>query len=192
MEIPAPAPRVRAPEHQAKLNRNLFGRNSGYEGTRANGENASRDEAFSGDLDPKYRIGRERPWHRTVINMSAAGYNNTEIAKAVGRSVSTVENTLRQPFAREYLIVEAKRTVQDEIRELLEGEVIPSLKALVAVRTNPEARSSDVINASNSILDRFLGKPTQPITTGAIETAEMSDAELRAQILAEQNAVKPN
>jgi IS30 family transposase len=124
--------------------------------------------------------------------MAAAGYNNREIAKMTGRHTNTVENTLRQPWAREYLITEAKKTVQDEIKAILESEALPSIRKLVAVRDGEGVRPSDVITASNSLLDRFLGKPVQPMTTDAKPVAQLSDEELRAQVQAELTKTSPN
>ena len=193
-DMPVPEARERKPEHQAQLNRNLR-HNGAANFFKQNGDasaNAKRVEGFKNDADPKYLLGRERPWHRTVINMAAAGYMNVEISKAVGRDIGSVENTLRQPFAREYLINEAKKTVQDEIKAILESEAMPSIRKLVAVRDGEGVRSSDVLAASNSLLDRFLGKPVQPMTTDAKPVAQLSDEELRAQVQAELTAAKPN
>ncbi len=185
-EITPPEPRHRSPAHQAQLNRNLRN-NGGAAFLRENEEkiNASIDEGLENDSDPKYLLVRERPWHRTVINMAAAGYTNVEIGKTVGRNIWSVENTLRQPWARKYLINEAKKTVQDEIKAILESEALPSIRKLVAVRDGEGVRPSDVLAASNSLLDRFLGKPVQPMTTDAKPVAQLSDEELRAQVQAE-------
>lgn len=186
------ANRFRTPEHQSKLTRNLkAGAFEGF-GVLDQNFNANLDEAFEGDVCPKYLLNREKPWHRTVINMAAAGYTNVEIGKIVGRDVGTIANTLRQPWARRYLINEAKKTVQDEIKALLESEALPSIRKLVAVRDGEGVRPSDVIQASNSILDRFLGKPTQPITTDAKPMSELSDIELKEQIQRELTATQPN
>ena len=155
--------------------------NRGLVNKRAGGENAAIVNGLVGDLDPVRIAKRETPVHRTMVNMAAAGYTNREIAAQTGYSPTTVATAIKQPHAREYLINEAKKTVQDEIKALLEREVIPSLEKLVAVRDNPQARGADVITASNSILDRFLGKPTQPITTDAKPVEQMSEDELNAR-----------
>ena len=161
----------------------------------ANGVNSTLGEALVGDLDAKTVLTRETPAHRTMINMAAAGYTNREIAAAVGRSPTTVANTIRQPWAREYLIKEAKKTVQDEIKTVLEAEALPSIRRLVQIRDSSLETAADR-NASkaacDSLLDRFLGKPTQPITTDAKPMAELSDEELREQVIAELSVNKPN
>jgi hypothetical protein len=168
---------------------------------RAEGVNAKLEDGLHGDLDSVRELKRETPVHRTMINMSAAGYQNVEIAKFLGRNIATVSNTLKQPWAREYLLKEAKKTVQDEIKQLLESEALPSIKKLIAIRDSVDLNSGIPVlpadknvsaQAANSILDRFLGKPTQPITTEAKPTAQLSDEELRQQLLAEMSANKPN
>ena len=75
---------------------------------------------------------------------------------------------------------------------LLEGEVLPSLQRLKSVRDNETAKNSDVIVASNSLLDRFLGKPVQPISEDAKAPSEMSDEEIRKQIERELTSTQPN
>jgi hypothetical protein len=159
---------------------------------RAGGVNSKLEGALVGDLDPAYELTQEKPVHRTIINLAAAGYMNVEIAKIVGYSATMVANTLKQPWAREYLINEAKKTVQDEIKAVLESEALPSIRKLVTVRDSEKARPSDVIQASNSLLDRFLGKPTQPITTEAKPVETQSDEELRQQIQRELAVSQPN
>jgi len=197
MTIEPPKKRIRTPQQNALLQRNLqMGRGAWQdkvrEGRWAHGVNENMAEGLVGDHDPKYTLEREKPLHRTIINMVAAGYTNTEVAKMVSRSVDMVENTCRQPWARDYLINEAKKTVQDEIKAVLESEALPSIRKLVTVRDSETARPSDVIQASNSLLDRFLGKPTQPITTEAKPVETQSDEELRQQIQRELATSQPN
>jgi hypothetical protein len=152
---------------------------------RANGVNATIKEGLQGDFDPVRFISQEKPVHRTMVNMCAAGYTNKEISDFTGYCVVTVATVLKQPWARQYLIKEAKKTVQDEIKEILEREAPGSLKVLVAVRDNTSSRDSDRLTAANSLLDRFLGKPTQPISHEQKPPSEMTDEELRKQVEAE-------
>lgn len=152
---------------------------------RANGINATLEEALVGDMDPTRILTKEKPVHRTMINMAAAGYQVVEIAKFTEHSVQTVSNVLKQPWARQYLIKEAKKTVQDEIKQLLQSEALPSIRKLVEIRDSPMATAADKSAskaAADSLLDRFLGKPVQPMTTDAKPVSELSDEELKAQV----------
>ena len=155
---------------------------------RLNGANSLIPEALHGDLDAATTIQREQPVHRTIINLSVAGYQNNEISQIVGRSPVTVANVLRQPWAREYITQQAKKTVQDEIRAVLEQEALPSIKKLVELRDAPIVSAAErgvALQASNALLDRFLGRPVQPMTTDAKPVAELSDEELKAQVARE-------
>lgn len=148
---------------------------------RADGVNTTITGGLIGDLDPVRYAKRETPVHRTMVNMAAAGYTNREIAAFTGYNKTTVATAIKQPHAREYLINEAKKTVQDELRTLLESQALPSIQKLVQVRDNEKSKGSDVIAASNSILDRFLGKPTQPIVTDAKPVEQMTEDELKSR-----------
>lgn len=165
-----------------------FGGRGANERKRANGVNTEIDNGLVGDLDPVRFAKRETPVHRTMVNMAAAGYTNREIASFTGYNKTTVATALKQPHARAYLINEAKKTVQDELRALLESQAIPSIQKLVQVRDNSD-KGSDVIAASNSILDRFLGKPTQPIVTETKPVEQLTDDELKSRTNALLNRI---
>ena len=149
---------------------------------RADGVNANMEDGLNGDLDPSRLITRELPVHRTMINMAVAGYQITEIAKLTGYCNNTVSNVLKQPWARKYMVQEAKKTVQQEIKTLLEQEALPSLRTLITVRDSDTARPSDRANAANALLDRFLGKPQQSVLIEEKNPAEMTDEELRRAV----------
>ena len=77
---------------------------------------------------------------------------------------------------------EAKKTVQQEIKTLLEQEALPSLRTLITVRDSDKAKPSDRTNAANALLDRFLGKPQQSVLIEEKNPAEMTDEELRRAV----------
>ena len=139
-------------------------------------------DPLHGDTDCWNQIVREKPVHRTMSEMSVQGYDSNEIAKFTGYNVHHVRKILRQPFAREHIIKTIKKTVQDEMKEFLEAEVLPSLKVLKAVRDGAEVRNQDRLAASNALLDRYLGKPVQPINNDAKPVSDLSDEELKAEV----------
>jgi hypothetical protein len=161
---------------------------------RQGGVNSKLPEALHGAGDAIRVIQQEKPIHRTMVNMACAGYQNNEIAQALGRCQQTVATVLKQPWAQEYVINQAKKTVQDEIKAILEAEALPSIRKLVAIRDSVDFNSGVPVlaadknvakAAADSLLDRFLGKPVQPMTTDAKPVAQLSDEELRAQVQAE-------
>lgn len=144
--------------------------------------NANLVDALVGDVDPRRYQRQEKPVHRTMVNMAAAGYTNKEIAQFTGYSTATVHEAITQPHARERIINDIKKTVQDEMKDFLEAEVLPSLKMLKAVRDGEGVRNQDRLAASNALLDRFLGKPVQPINNDAKPVSDLSDEELKAEV----------
>ena len=159
---------------------------SQYHESQPGGNNGDANR-FHGRADPDHSISRERPWHRQAADLALAGYTASEIGEMLGKHRRSVDRAVSQPYQQARMIEESKKTARQDIQAFLEKEVMPSLETLVAVRNDASARSSDRLAAANSILDRFLGKPTQPIETNAKPPEEMSDLELKAQILREIN-----
>jgi len=156
------------------------------------GENAEIDDGLHGDTDSYREVISEKPVHRVMADMAVAGYRPCEIARSTGFSAQWVSTILKQKFVRERMVKEIKKNVQAEMKEFLEQEVMPSLKMLTTVRDDPKARKSDVLTATNSLLDRFLGKPTQPISPNVKPPCEQSDEELREQVAQELSKSQPN
>lgn len=163
------------PEEKALRLENL----AAGQGTRiANIANSQHEDAFHNDADPQYFISKEKPEHRKILDMSLSGYTAKEIGAFVGCSGGHVCNVLRQPWARAYLIKQTKKTVQQEMKDFLESQVMPTLLKVVEVRDDPKARKSDVLNASAQLLDRFLGKPVQPMTTESVNPEKLTSEQL--------------
>jgi hypothetical protein len=156
------------------------------------GQNATIEDGLHHDTDSVRTIFNEKPAHRLFADMTANGYTPSEIAKETGFSAQWVSQVLKQPFARERIVKEIKKNTQEEMKEFLEQEVLPSLRMLRNVRDGEGVRNCDRLAASNALLDRFLGKPVQPMTQNAKAPAEMSDDELREQIQRELTASQPN
>lgn len=182
------------PAFEPRLTKNR--KNREYDSSQANnfqGARGAADQRLFGDtvVWEGHRI-KEKPVHVTMAAMAAVGYDCAEIAKVTGYNQHSVAKILRAPFARGRVLEMATRTVQDEIKAILEQEAVPSIRALVAVRDDLGARNSDKVSAANALLDRFLGKPTQPITTDAKPMADRSDAELMEEVRKEMAATQPN
>ena len=146
--------------------------------------NEDMDKGLYNDVRPKHIYTHEKPEHRKVLEMHMSGYTQKEIADHMGYCVNTVQTVIRQPWARKFVIEQTKKTVQQEMRDFLEAEVLPTLKVVVAVRDNEKARASDRLNASAQLLDRFLGKPVQPMTTETVDVKKLSSDELERQAAA--------
>jgi len=56
-----------------------------------------------------------------------------------------------------------RRRQPEEVKEMLKEATVPALRLLVSTVNNPRARLALRIRAAETILDRALGKPAQPI-----------------------------
>lgn len=145
------------------------------------GENATLDYALHNDADAKAPRQKETPIHRRMVDLHLQGFNITEIAKLLGHTNSTVSNTLRQPWARQYMINTSRQDVMGEVQKLLKDEVLPSLNVLIEIRDNDTLHPAVRAGAANSLIERLLGKAAQPIiSTKTNDLDKLSDAELHA------------
>lgn len=158
--------------------RNVCHNPTGAAGSRLHGENAVLDDAFSNDVDPvRFRV-RERPVDRRMCELAINGYTTKEIAATLDVTTTTVSNTLRQPWARERMIKRMRMTANEEIRELLEAAAPQAVKRVIQ-RAEEHAGDKLGADADAEILNRFLGRPVQPITNpDPKDFGKLSDAEL--------------
>lgn len=131
---------------------------------------------------------REKPWHRVVVELAAAGHLLSEICAATGRSRRQVQIVLAQPHSQERIVKKAAMNASEEIREILEKAAPESLRRVVNL-AEVFANADDIekkklaMEADKHILDRFLGKPNQPITNEVVTPAQnLSDEELDKRI----------
>lgn len=129
------------------------------------GTNNALDDALFNDHDAHRTFMYEQPWHRLAVQYACKGLKYIDIAVMVGHTSTAVSEVLRQPWARQMIIEKTKTVLQDEIKALLEREMLPSLQKLAEVRDSEKSKASEVISASNSLLNRGMGMPTQLITT---------------------------
>lgn len=116
--------------------------------------------------DPKLEI---------VANFLAAGKSRKEIAELTGMGYSTVITLSNQPYVRKRIRELISANGGNAIKSFLNTQISQCLEVLVQVRDNPEAKTSDRLAATNALLDRALGKPTQHIET---KSTDISDAPL--------------
>lgn len=141
------------------------------------------EDALHNSKMPNLRVLHESPIHRGIIYMRATGASLTEIARATGYTVPWISQLLRQPWAQARLVKELKEAGQDAVQGLIKSAAEESVLKLIEMR-DTATRPADVISASNSLLDRFLGKPTQTVksevTHRTAKDLEAVDAELAA------------
>lgn len=169
------------PEHK-RPRRGFFGIGHSTKERYVTGENQSVPNALYNDTDTRIRHKREKPEHRHIIELKLQGFTNREIANLLGLSLLSVGATLKQPWARDYMITTMRKTTEDEVQELLKKEVLPSIEMLVQIRDG-EVESTSVADrkdAAKYLVDRVLGKAAQPVLTGKFEPDKLTDEQLAA------------
>ena len=137
------------------------------------------EDALFNDRTPNLALKSESPIHRLMIYLKSTGLSNKEIGERLNKSPSWISQVLRQPWARQRLVEEIRIAGRDTLQGILAGQAEDSVWTLVEVRDNPTAKNSDKINASNSLLDRLLGRPNQPHThSGKVDPTKVSDEDL--------------
>lgn len=146
------------------------------------GINASLPGALFNDVDVNRVFSREKPVHRVIAELAAAGLTHREIASQVGRSENNVSEVLRQPYARRRIIESARKNVTDELKSFLESEVLPTIREVAEMGRDPNISPAVRLQCKQEVMNRFLGRPTQPITTGENDPKKLSNDELERQV----------
>ena len=100
---------------------------------------------------------KEAGWHRGAIIMLATGRNCTEVAHMFDKSAAAVSLLQRAPWAQRR-IAELMADPAQDVLDAFRSELRTSLDVIVSIRDDEKAPSSVRLTASNSIIDRVLGK----------------------------------
>jgi hypothetical protein len=103
------------------------------------------------------------PRHRLIAYMSAWGARNTEIAKVLNLTESSVSIILNQVDVAQAVEQIQSRSWDKHLKSRLESLVPEAVQTMVQIMRDPEARASTRLDAAKGILDRSLGKPIQQI-----------------------------
>lgn len=128
--------------------------------------------------DPRWTLKREKYEHRLIIYLKCQGFTNREISNKLGFSMYTVNNVIKQPWARAIILTEITKAGRDQVETILQGEALESVLKLVDIRDDEKAPRETQRKAANDLLDRYMGKPNTPITTSHIDPKTLSTAEL--------------
>lgn len=136
-------------------------------------------EALYGYNPPNFAIAEEKPEHRMVCILKLQGRSLKDIASITKLGYQWVCQIVRQPWAVKYMAEEMQRQGRDSLHELLASSAEDSVHTLIEMRDNPKAKAAERITAANSLLNRFLGNPTQPIAhSGKVDMSTMNDEDL--------------
>jgi hypothetical protein len=138
---------------------------------------------FFGDRTPPKQYAQEKAWHRQACELHLAGITAKDISSAVGKSIESVHLILKQKFAREFMAEQAEKraSAADEIKRILEEEGPKALYRIVhTAETNPGTTLG--LDADKELLNRLLGRPTQPISQEKPPAKELEFDDLRQQV----------
>lgn len=116
---------------------------------------------FSSDDNPaNFAIIHEKPEHRLIVYLKARGLSNTEVSEKTGYTKAWIGQICRQPWFRLRLVQELKEAGMDKVAKLLESAALDSVFTILEIRDDPTAPKAVRRACADSLLDRFLGKPT--------------------------------
>jgi lambda repressor-like predicted transcriptional regulator len=132
---------------------------------------------FHNENGPNVQIVEEKSQHQIIAYLKAQGYINREIAKATGYTEAWLSQVTRQPWFKKRVASIIAENGGDPVKAFLTGEALPSLEALAEIRDDRNLPAAARVAATNAILDRAFGKPTQHIeanTTTTVKNAKNS------------------
>lgn len=115
---------------------------------------------------PTFVIQSEKAEHRLLIALKMQGYSNREIARTSGYSEAWLSQFFRQDWVRKRIADDVTQSGLQALEKLIESVAVDSIFTLVDLRDNapPAVRRQ----AADSLLDRYLGKPTQKVITNNV------------------------
>jgi predicted transcriptional regulator len=136
---------------------------------------------FFNAKEPNLAIKTESPKHRLICYLKSQGLSNHEIALKVGVTPQWVSQIVRQPWARKVIAEEMRAAGRDALTTIIEAAAEDSVYKLIEVRDDEKAPKNVQLAAANSLLDRYLGKPTQKIESEVTKKSVDVD-ELQAEL----------
>lgn len=126
---------------------------------------------------PAYTLKAERPEHRIVVMLKAAGHSNVEIANVTGYSTTQICYIVKQDWAKKQILEEIEKAGREPVLQMMR---VDAMEAYQRIRNLAENAASEEVQrkCNESILDRVFGKASQPITITEKPAAELSDDEL--------------
>lgn len=136
----------------------------------------------------QFDLQHETPRHRLILQDYMLGWGKKEIAAKYGVTTTSVGDLLRQPWAIEYLEEAAKRR-SNTVEELLLDAAVPAVQRLIKLSVGGDSIPVETSRkASNDILNRLYGMPTQSIIQKKdVDLNTLSDQELAAIVKAGKN-----
>lgn len=126
-------------------------------------------------------ILEEKPWHRQAMELAKQGFNHKEIGEVLGKSPNGVSNVLQQDRSQKYIVDTIKQTAHQTLAAAIEKAASGALDRILACAEDEVLKVKDpktYIQANQEILNRFLGKPSQPLEHKHVNPDTLPDEEL--------------
>jgi len=114
---------------------------------------------------PTFTIQSEKAEHRLLIALKLQGYSNREIARTSGYTEAWLSQFFRQDWVRQRLAETIEASGLQALEKLIESTAVDSIYTLVDLRDDETTPPAVRRQAADSLLDRYLGKPTQKVVT---------------------------
>jgi len=137
--------------------------------------------------EPNLAILHETPQHRIIVYLKAQGLSNKEVAAKTGRTEPWISQLTRQPWFRLKLTQELKEQGVDQINAVLKSSALDSVFTLIDLRDDPTTPRAVRRSCADSLLDRFLGKAIQKITSDDSKLPRTSEIQAVEKELEEVN-----
>lgn len=127
-------------------------------------------------FEPVVELGHEKPEHRLIAVLKAAGHSNVEIAALTGYTPLHISTVCKQTNIEQF-ILERMHGTGDKAMQILHEASVKAAERLIEIAktaVNEECKRK----ANNDILDRRYGKPNQPYTVQTKQANELEDSEL--------------
>lgn len=140
------------------------------------------NELYTQGCDPQRQ--KEKPVHRLMAVLAAQGLSPSEIAEHTGMKVELVRSVLREPWAKRVVAQLLMDRGRQAAETILKSAASDSVFTLIELRDT--AKSEAVRKGcADSILDRYLGKPTQYVKSEKVDkimSPREKDKELDSEI----------
>lgn len=120
----------------------------------------SHDDRVYDHDQPNHAILHEKPSHRFIVYLKAQGLSNKEVAERTGHTQAWISQLTRQPWFRLRLVQELKEVGVDAVSSALKSAALDSVYTLIDLRDDVTAPKAVRRSCADSLLDRWLGKPT--------------------------------
>jgi hypothetical protein len=134
-----------------------------------------------GSREPQIELKSEQPWHRLLLYFKAQGLSNRLCAKKLDTSPHYISQIVRQDWFQRELVQLLQSEGLPGVQNLIRGAAAESVLKLIQLRD--EAGKEEVQrDCAKDLLDRYMGKAPQPISSEMEPLSKIDEARLDAEI----------